>query len=153
VDISKSTQPISVAHSAAFKTNDHQILLCCLAVSFKFTGNTLDWFHSCITDSVQAIRNGGNSFAPIALSNGVPQGSTLQRLPSRIYTSVAHISLAYYDTAQQQYANETQFYIALSIPDYSLDILSLEDCLATLLPCYPALLVLLQRSYQKSEKI
>ena len=131
-DSGKSTLLISLDLSAAFDTIDHSILLNRLENSFGLTGFPLAWIRSYITDRYQCVRIGRHASHSVRCTSGVPQGSVLGPLLFTVYTSpVANIASSY-NIGQQQYADDTQLFIALSPKDYSADISSLSSCLCSL---------------------
>ena len=98
-----------------FDTIDHSILLHRLAHNFGLTGSALTWVQSYLTGRSQVVRIGCHSSSPSACFAGVPQGSVLGPLLFSIYTSpIAHIAQAH-GIQQQQYADDTQLYVALSV--------------------------------------
>jgi len=127
-----ATALISLDLSAAFDTIDHSILINRLHSSFGVSGLALSWISSYLTNRTQIVRIGNSSSDVIPLSTGVPQGSVLGPLLFSIYTSpVAHIASAH-NVPQQQYADDTQLYVAISAASASSAINNLESCLLSL---------------------
>ena len=100
--------------SAAFDTIDHSILLHRLAHSFGLTGSAFTWVQSYLTGRSQVVRIGSHSSNLSSCLAGVPQGSVLGPLLFSIYTCpITHVAQAH-GIQQQQYADDTQLYAALS---------------------------------------
>jgi hypothetical protein len=87
---------------------------------------------SYLTGRSQSVVIDNHSSAPTLLASGVPQGSVLGPLLFSIYTSpLAHLASSF-SVHQQQYADDTQLYIALSPSSFSAQINRFEDCLTAL---------------------
>ena len=72
-----------------------------------------------ITDRFQFVRIGRFSSKNISCTCGVPQGSVLGPILFNIYTSPIASIAESHNTRQQQYADDTQLYIALSAHIFS----------------------------------
>ena len=109
---------ISLDHSAAFDTIDHAILLSRLQTSFGISELALAWFRSNLEGRSQFVRI-GCSTPPVTLcTTGVPQGSVLDPMFFHLFISpIAHI-VSSYGLLQQQYADDTQLYVAISEDNY-----------------------------------
>ena len=59
----------------AFDTVDHQMLLSTLS-AYGWSGNSLQWFRSYITDRKQRTSCGNEMSNELPVTHGVPQGST-----------------------------------------------------------------------------
>ena len=59
---------------AAFDTDDHNIILKRLEVSFGIGGSMLEWFQSFLTNQTQAVSIQNVITESIPLRHGVPQG-------------------------------------------------------------------------------
>jgi len=113
-------------------TIDHSILLHRIAHSFGLTGSALTWVQSFLTGRSQVVRIGSHSSNHYSCLAGVPQGSVLGPLLFSIYTSpIAHIAQAH-GIQQQQYADDTQLYVALSPNSMVTHVSALESCLESL---------------------
>ena len=123
---------ISLDLSAAFDTVDHNLLIARFDDSFGIRGNFLSWIDSYITNRSQFVRIGRFSSKNTYCTCGVPQGSVLGPILFNIYTSPIASIAESYNTRQQQYADDTQLYIALSAQSLSQSLLSLENCLSHL---------------------
>ena len=128
----KSTLLISLDLSAAFDTIDHQILLNRLRLSFGVGELALSWLTSYLVGRVQSVRIGRHSSSPMSLTSGVPQGSVLGPLLFTIYTSPIARIAQFYNISLQQYADDTQLFIALSPHSPSTEISVLTTCLSNL---------------------
>ena len=114
-DSGKSTIVISLDLSAAFDTIDHKILLSRLNTSFGISDTTLSWFQSYLTNRTSSVRIGRHCSSSVTCITGVPQGSVLGPLLFTVYVcpiaSITHL----YSIDQQQYADDTQLFIAIPI--------------------------------------
>jgi len=131
-DQGKPTLLISLDLSAAFDTVNHSVLLKRLSCSFGVTGNFLSWIQSYLCDRTQSVRVGSHSSPPNPCLVGVPQGSVFGPLLFSIYTSPISTIAESHHVSQQQYADDTQLYIALLPANYNQDITALELCLNSL---------------------
>jgi hypothetical protein len=131
-DTGISTLLVSLDLSAAFDTIDHGILLNRLRTSFGFAGSFYQWIESYLIGRSQFVRIGTCSAQSTSLTTGVPQGSVLGPLLFTIYTSPIASIASSFSVSQQQYADDTQLFLALSQPDYTSDLTNLEKCLADL---------------------
>jgi len=118
--------------SAAFDMVDHQILLNRLSTSFGVRGLALSWLQSYLSDRLQQIRIAASSSVPERCCCGVPQGSVLGPILFTLYTAPIGQLITGCEIMHQQYADDTQIYIALSASDPHTSIRKLEQCLAQL---------------------
>jgi len=102
--------------------------------SFGVAGNVLSWIQSYMTGRTQSVRIGSHSSPLNPRSVGVPQGSVIGPLLFFIYTSPISTIANSHQVFQQQYADDTQLYVALlpAPANYSQDISALESCLNSL---------------------
>ena len=115
-----------------FDTTDHAVLLKCLNCSFAISGTVHSWLQSYLTGRTQSVRIGTHS-SPVAPSPvSVPQGSVLGLLLFSIYTSPISTIAQSQHVSQQQYADDTQLYLALSPANHSQSISALQFCLNSL---------------------
>ena len=122
------TSPIS----AAFDTIDHVTLINRLRTSFGITGSVLSWLQSYLSNRTQLVHIGHHSSTSTRCTTGVPQGSVLGPLLFVIYISPIAIITRSFQVCHQQYADDTQLFIALNPSDPSPDIANLTTCLHAL---------------------
>jgi len=126
-DEGKPTVLISLDPSAAFDTVDHSVLLKRLSCSFGVTGNVLFWTQSCLCDRDSVSAHWFSLISPNPCLVGVPQGSVFGPLLFSIYTSPISTIAESHQVSQQQYADDTQLYVALLPANYNQDITALES--------------------------
>jgi len=130
-DSGKSIIVISLDLSAAFDTID-QILLSRLNTRFGISDTTLSGLQSYLTNRTSSVRNGRHCSSSVTCTTCVPQGSVLGPLLFTAYVSpiagIAHL----YSIDQQQYADDTQLFISLSLSDYMPDLDNLTRCIDSL---------------------
>ena len=131
-DSGKSTLLVSLDLSAAFDTIEHSTLLQRLIYSFGVTGTALSWIKCYLTDRNQSVCIGQYSSPVVPCSVGVPQGSVLGPLLFSIYTSSIAAVAQSHGVLQQQYADDTQLYIALTSSDPSCELAAIQSCLTSL---------------------
>jgi len=85
-----------------------------------------------MTDRTQSVRIGSHSSPVTSCPVGIPQGSVLGPLLFSIYTSPIVTIAESHQVHQQQYADDTQLYLALSPRSYTHDISTLQSCLDSL---------------------
>ena len=119
-DTGSSTLLVSLDLSAAFDTIDHRILISRLRTSFGVTGSVLSWLQSYLANHTQSVRIGLHSSAPTVCTSGVPQGSVLGPLLFSTYTSPIAMITRSFHVCHQQYADDTQLFIALNPSDPSI---------------------------------
>ena len=84
-----------------------------IKASLGMTGLAPSRLSTYLANRTQIVQGGSSSSCVTFLSFGVPQGSVLGPLLVAVYTSpIAHIA-APYNVCQQQYADDTQLYVAI----------------------------------------
>ena len=131
-DNGKSTILVYLDLSAAFDTIDHRILIKRLETSFGVSATVFSWLSSYLTDRQQSVNVGGHSSPFLVCDSGVPQGSVLGPILFNIYTSPVSTICSFHGIFQQQYADDTQLFIALSPFCFSADFSKLTLCLSSL---------------------
>ena len=132
IDQGMSTVLVSLDLSAAFETIDHSIFLNRLPSSFGIHGTALSWFHSYLSNRTQFVQIGNSLSSISSCPVGVLQGSVLGPMLFSLYTSpIAHMASSF-GLLQQQYADDTQIYVAVSRLNQAINILQLERCLSAL---------------------
>jgi len=92
----------------------------------------LGYSPACTCDRTQSVRIGSHSSPPNPCLEGLPQGSVLGPLLFSVYTSPISTIAKSHVVSQQQYADDTQLYVALLPANYNQDITTLESCLNSL---------------------
>ena len=105
---------VSLDLSAAFDMVDHTTLLKRLSCSFADSDVVHSWIESYLYGRTQSLRMGSHSSALTPCTVGVPQGSVLGPLLFSVYTSPLSTIAQSHVFLQQQYADDTQLYVALS---------------------------------------
>jgi hypothetical protein len=131
-DNSQPTLLVSLDLSAAFDTINHSILASRLKTSFGISGTALSWITSYLSGRCQLVRIGQSSSVPAPLTTGVPQGSVLGPILFSIYISPIGELVTGHGISHQQYADDTQLYISLSVQNPIFGINQLERCLSQL---------------------
>ena len=131
-DNGKSTLLVSLDLSAAFDTIDHRILINRLETCFGVSATVLSWLSSYLIGRQQSVRVGGHSSPFLVCKSGVPQGSVLGPILFNMYTSPLSIICSSHGISQQQYADDTQLFIALAPSSISVEISKLTLCLTSL---------------------
>jgi len=131
-DSSKCTMFVYLDLSAAFDTIDHNILLNRLHTRFGITGSPLAWLTSCLLGRTQSVCVGNASSTVTDCRTGVHQGSVLGPILFCLYISPIADIASQYNVSLQQYADDTQLYIACSVNDAASPLSTLESCLASL---------------------
>jgi hypothetical protein len=131
-DKSQPTLLVSLDLSAAFDTIDHSVLLSRLNTSFGVCGATLAWLTSYLSGRSQVVRIGSSTSSTVTLDLGVPQGSVLGPILFSSFISPIGQITASFNISHQQYADDTQLYIPLSVKHSTPDTAQLESCLTAL---------------------
>ena len=105
---------IALHISAAFDMVVHSTLLDRLSYSFGIDDAALRWIKSYLSELSQFVRISTASSKPTVCHYGVPQGSILGPILFTVYTSPVAKFADAYRVIQQQYADDTQLYIAMS---------------------------------------
>ena len=114
IDQGSSTLLVSLNLSNEFGTIDHDILLNRLHASFGISVPVLDWFRSYLSPSNKFVRIQSAKSATTKCILRVPQDSVLGPVLFSLYIlPIAHIAAAH-GLMQQQYADDTQLYVAIS---------------------------------------
>ena len=120
-----STVLISLDLSAAFDTIDHTILLSRLQTSFGIYGLALAWFHSYLEGCSQFVRIGRSTFPVTLCTTGVLQGSVFGSMIFSLFISPIAYIVSSYGLLQQQYADDTQLYVAITNDNYDIPVAEL----------------------------
>jgi len=133
-DSGHATLLVSLDLSAAFDTIDHDLLISRLQHSFGISGSVLSWLKSYLHNRSQSVRVGSVSSNSFTLTTGVPQGYVLGPVLFSVYITPISSLIATHNLQHQQYADDTQLYIAVSPADYAPSVIRLESCLTDSLP-------------------
>jgi len=130
-DGGRSTLLVSLDLSAAFAT-DHDVLLSRLNHSFGVAGVAHLWIKTYLSNRSQFVRIGSHTSQPVTCNIGVPQGSVVGPLLFSIYTSPISKISRIHNVQQQQYADDTQLYVAVTPYELNDQISALQSCLVSL---------------------
>jgi len=131
-DSGKCTMLLSLDLSAAFDTINHNILFNRLHTRFGITASPMAWLTSYLLGRTQSVCVGNASSTVTDCRTGVPQGSFLGPILFCLYISPIADTASQYNVSLQQYADDTQLYIACSVNDAASPLSTLESCLASL---------------------
>ena len=118
---------LSLDLGATFDTINHAVLFKRLNCSFGTTGTVYSWLQFYLTGRTQSVKIGTHS-SPVT-TVGVPQGSVLGPLLFSVYTSPISTIAQCRHVCQQQYADDTQLFLALSPANHTQSISVLQSCL------------------------
>jgi len=124
-DDHQSTLLVSLDQSAAFDCVDHTMLL-----SFGITDSALDWIRSYLYSRHSFVKFGQSDSAISAIEVGVPQGSSPGPMLFTLYIAPLSAIIRQFDLNHQQYADDTQVYIAVNKTNVVYKLSELEYCLS-----------------------
>lgn len=113
-DDHQSTLLVSLDQSAAFDCVDHTTLLGRLHHTFGITDSALDWIRSYLYSRHSFVKFGQSDSAISAIEVGVPQGSSPGPMLFTLYIAPLSAIIRQFDLNHQQYADDTQVYIAVN---------------------------------------
>jgi len=113
--------------SAAFDTIDHSILLHRLSSWFGFDGTVISWLTSYLSSRSFVVSINSTSSAPSPLRQGVPQGSVLGPLLFILYTTPLSSLISDSSVGHHLFADDTQLFISFRAPEFSANILHLQN--------------------------
>ena len=116
--------------SAAFDTIDHSILIERLTSWFGLNGSVLSWVQSYLTSRAFKVIINGTESPIYQLFYGVPQGSVLGPLLFTLYTTPLSSLISHSTVNHHLYADDTQLFISFSAPNFSTNILLLQDTIS-----------------------
>jgi len=99
--------------SAAFDTVDHRLLLDRLWLEFRVTEIPLCWLQSYLEGRTQFIKMGQHESHATEIDVGIPQRSVLGPLLFAVYCSPIADVIAHHSVQCHQYADDTQFHLAM----------------------------------------
>ena len=132
IDNRKSTVLLSLDLSAAFNTIDHITFINRLRISFGITGAALNWISSYLAERRLFVQINNARSKICECSTGVPRGSVLGPILFSLYISPVAAIAREHEIQQQQYADDTQLFIAVSNPDCVAGLRRLEECIMEL---------------------
>jgi len=131
-DVGRPTVLVSLDLSAAFDVIDHSILLDRLQYSFGVSGTALAWLRTYLSCRQYAVRAGSSSSVFTECTTGVPQGSVLGPILFSCYTSPISNIASSHAVHLQQYADDTQIFMALTTHGLDTQLNKLTSCLSAL---------------------
>jgi len=123
---------VSLGLSAAFDTINHHLLLDKLNESFGVSGTARSWLRSYLSNRHQSVRAGQSESPRTHCPTEVPLDSVLGPLLFTCYISPISSIASSFDASIQQYADDTQIYIALTTADVTAHLTRLSSCLSVL---------------------
>jgi len=123
---------VSLDLSAAFDTIDHHLLLDWLNESFGVSGTAHSWLRSYLSNRHQSVQTGQSESPRTHCPTGVPQGSVLGPLLFTCYISLISSVASSFDVSIQQYADDTQIYVALTTAIVTAHLTRIYSCLSVL---------------------
>ena len=132
-DQSQSTLLVALDLSAAFDLVDHDIFISRLKTGFGVDGLVLQWITLYLSDRSQFICVGGSTSAQTPCNIEVPQGSILASWDHfTLYISPIAEIMSNHGISPQQFADDTQMYITVSVATALSNISQVDDCLLNL---------------------
>ena len=116
--------------SAAFDTNDHDVLCCRLESQFGVVGAVSSWLRSYLRARQQFVRLGRHSSPMTQWDCGVPQGSVLGPLLFTAYVSAVGELIESYGVSYHQFAHDTQLLVSMDSTNAIPAIDRLDHCSA-----------------------
>jgi len=116
--------------SAAFDTIDHSILIERLTSWFGLNGTVLSWIKSYLTSRSFKVSLNGTESPIYQLFYGVPQGSVLGPLLFTLYTTPLSSLISHSSVNHPLHADDTQLFISFSAPNFSTNLLHLQDTIS-----------------------
>ena len=98
----------------------------------SLVGSTLAWLQSYLSGRQQFARAGNASSLPTSCTSGVPQGSVLGPILFSCFTSPISSIASSFNINTQQYADDTQVFLALTPDSVNLQLSHFSACLNTL---------------------
>jgi len=113
-------------------TNFRHLLLDRLNENFGVSGSAHSWLRSYLSNRHQSVRASQSESPRTHCPTGVPQGSVLGPLLFTCYISPISSIASSFNVSIQQYADNTQIYIALTTADVTAHVTRLSSCLSVL---------------------
>ena len=118
--------------SSAFDTEDHEVLLRRLKVTFGIADTALQWFRSCLAGRSQHVLLNGSFSEDFSLPQGVLQGSCLGRCVFVLYASKLFEEVKRHFPDVHVYADDNQLYISFKPGSSAREletVTALQDCI------------------------
>ena len=115
--------------SAAFSTIGHATLSDRLSDWYGLSGQAQIWFSSNLQNRLQSVKIKETFSDKVTLSYGVPQGSVLGPVLFTLYTTPLSAIISSFDINHHLYADDTQIYMSLSVPNAKVSLEKLQHCL------------------------
>ena len=116
--------------SAAFDCIDHRSCISRMQHTYGLSGKALSWLESYLHGRSHVKWKSSTSDS-VAVSTGVPQGSSLGPLLFTLYVAPLAGLIQSFGVRYHQYADDTQLYIAVSRQQVKVQLAMLEDCIAS----------------------
>ena len=132
MDRGEATILVALDISVAFDMIVHSTLLRRLSNTFGVDDVALEWIESYLTGHDQFVKIDSATSQPTPCNCGVPQGSVLGPILFTVYTSpIAKVAEAH-GVSQQQYADDTQWHVAVSKLSLTTATRNLANCVTAL---------------------